>query len=402
MKILFICHRIPHPPDKGDKIRSYNILRYLVKKHDVYLAFIIDEKKDGRSLEDLSRMVKGLCFDKVHPLPRKILSSLAFIHSKPISAFFFYSRKIQKWIDDLLARSEIDAVLCSSSPTAEYLFRSRHYGSKLKQISCTIDLIDVDSYKWEQYAQGSKGLMRIVYSLEARYLRKYEEKIAARFNQILLTTPSEQALFLKRIPATNTKVVVNGVNFEYFSNSSQFAIETNGPGPVLAFVGAMDYYPNVDGVSWFVQDIYPMIQEVYPNITFYIVGSHPSTTVRRLAQARHGVEVTGYVEDIRPYLAGANVCVVPLHIARGVQNKVLEAMAMGKALVCTPQALEGIDAEPGKHVLTAVDADAFASAVIRLLSDKDQISEMGLRARMFVEEHYSWQSNLALLDTIFN
>lgn len=399
MKILFVCHRIPYPPDKGDKIRSYNILRYLVRKHDVYLGCMIDEKKDLRSLEVLSSMVKGICFDVVNPFPRKLLSSVAYLHSKPLSVRYFYSRKIQKWIDELLESSKIDAFLCSSSPTAEYVFRS-NFKSGSKQLLKTIDLIDVDSYKWEQYAHRSGGFMRGVYNLEARYLRKYEEQIATDFHHILLSTKAEQTLFLERIHAPDTKILMNGVDAEYFSNSFQSPMAKNGP--ALAFVGAMDYYPNVDGAKWFVQEVYPIIQKVYPDITFRIVGGRPSAAIRRLGQTCPGVEITGYVEDIRSYLADADVCVVPLHIARGVQNKVLEAMAMGKALVCTPQALEGINAEPGYHVLTAGDATAFAAAVTGLLDDKNRAREMGTRARMFIEKYFSWESNLALLDTLFS
>jgi sugar transferase (PEP-CTERM/EpsH1 system associated) len=364
---------------------------------------MIDEKKDFRSLEVLSSIVKEICFDVVHPLTRKLLSSMALLQSKPISVAFFYSRKIQKWIDDLLRDNKIDAILCSSSPTAEYVFRSshsNHYTNGSGRPLRTMDLIDVDSHKWEQYAERSMGPMREVYKLEARNLETYEKRIAGEFNHLFLSTAAEQALFLKRVPATNTRVIVNGVDFEYFSNSFQPAIERKGP--VLAFVGAMDYYPNADGARWFVREVYPAVQKAYPDITFYIVGSRPSAGLKRLAQTCPGVEVTGYVKDIRPYLAGANVCVAPLHIARGVQNKVLEAMAMGKALVCTPQALEGIDAEPGKHALAATDPYAFAGEVIRLLGDEKEVSELGARARSFIEEKFSWQNNLALLDDIFD
>jgi len=400
MRILFISHRIPYPPDKGDKIRSYNILRYLLQEHDVYLAFMIDDKKDIQYLEVLSSMVTKLCWDTVRPFSGKLLSSVAFLRFEPISVFYFYSRKIQKWVDDLLGGSGIDAVLCSSSPTAEYLFRSHYYKSKLRQLPWIIDLVDVDSYKWEQYAERSRGGSRLIYNLEARYLKKYEERIAGEFNRVLLSTETEEALFLKRVSAANTVAIVNGVDQEYFSNSFQFKMANNCP--VLAFVGAMDYYPNVDGVQWFVQNVYSRIQQVYPNITFYIVGNRPSAAVRRLAHTYPGVKVTGYVEEIRTYLAGADVCVVPIHIARGIQNKVIEAMAMGKALVCTPQALEGIHAEPGKEVITASDADAFASAVIQLLGDKNRTRELGTRARAFIEGHFSWKNNLAPLDTIFH
>ncbi len=400
MRILFISHRIPYPPDKGDKIRSYNILRHLLQDHDVCLAFMVDDKKDIKHLEVLSSMVTKLCWDTVRPFSGKLLSSIAFLRSEPISVSYFYSKKIQEWVDTLFGGSEIDAVLCSSSPTAEYLFRSRYYKSKLRQLPRIIDLIDVDSHKWEQYAERSKGFMRGVYSLEARYLRKYEERIAGEFDRVLLAGENERALFLKRVSAVNTDAIVNGVDQEYFSNSFPLKMAKNGP--VLAFAGAMDYYPNVEGAEWFVRNVFGRIQAVFPDVTFYIVGNRPTSSIRLMAQRYRGVKVTGYVEDIRPYIAGADVCVVPLNIARGIQNKVLEAMSMGKALVCTPQALEGIHAEPGKEVITAGDADAFAGAVIQLLGDKKRTRELGTRARAYIEAHFSWKNNLALLDTIFH
>jgi glycosyltransferase involved in cell wall biosynthesis len=164
----------------------------------------------------------------------------------------------------------------------------------------------------------------------------------------------------------------------------------------------MDYYPNVEGVEWFVHNVLGQILAVFPDLTFYIVGNRPTSSVRLMAQRHPGVKVTGYVEDVRPFIVRADVCVVPLRIARGIQNKVLEAMAMGKALVCTPQALEGIHAKPGRDVITASDADAFAGAVMQLLGDKNRIKELGARARSFAQDHFSWKNNLARLDTIFD
>ncbi len=400
MKILFISHRIPYPPDKGDKIRSYNILRHLAESNDIFLASLIDDSQDVLTLSGLTPLLKDLRYETIHPFSKKLLSSVALLQSKPISVRYFYSKKIQEWVDDSLERYDIDIVFCCSSPTAEYLFRSRHYKSRLRQLPWIIDLVDVDSYKWEQYAERSRGFMREVYKLEARYLRKYEERIAREFDRVLLSTEAEKALFSKRVPAANTEAIVNGVDAEYFLDSCRSNAVKEGP--VLTFVGAMDYYPNVDGVEWFVQNVLGQIREVFPDLTFYIVGNHPASSIRLIAQREPCVKVTGYVEDIRPYIVRADVCVVPLRIARGIQNKVLEAMAMGKALVCTPQALEGIHAEPGRDVITASDADVFAGAVIQLLGDKNRVSELGTRARSFVEDHFSWKNNLAPLDAIFH
>ena len=348
----------------------------------------------------LRRMVKKMCCDTIHPLSKKLLSSVALLRSMPMSVPYFYSRKIQGWIDGLLDCAGIDAVFCSSSPTAEYLFRSRHYNGTLKRLPWIIDLIDVDSYKWEQYAERSGRLMRPVYHLEARCLKKYEERIASEFDRVLLVSEAERTRFLDRVSTANSKAVMNGVDQEYFSPAFRSGLPKNGP--VLAFSGVMDYRPNIDGVEWFVKDVLTRIQKVFPDLIFYIVGARPTSSVRLMAQKYPGVKVTGYVDDIRTYLAGADVCVVPLRIARGIQNKVLEAMAMGKAVVCTQHALEGIPAESGKDLMKADGEEGFADAVIELLGDRTHMEKLGRQARAFTENHFSWKRNLAPLDAIFH
>ena len=163
------------------------------------------------------------------------------------------------------------------------------------------------------------------------------------------------------------------------------------------FTGMMDYLPNIDGVIWFAEDILPKIQRRFPDITFYIVGNRPSPQVKRLAD-RKGVVVTGFVEDIRDYLAMADICIAPLRIARGIQNKVLEAMAMGKPTVCTPEALNGIPATPGVDIAVASDENTFAEQIIGLLADPDTATHLGGQARKFVENNASWEAKLSTLE----
>lgn len=400
MNILFVCHRIPYPPNKGDKIRSFNILRHLAEKHEVYLATLVDDPTDLQYLHVLEKMVRKVEYDLVHPIFKKLSSTLALLRSRPISVDYFYSVKIQKWIDSLLDSVPIDAAFCFSSPIAEYLFRSRHYHGKLKEITRVIDLIDVDSYKWEQYAERSKGIMKRIYLLESRYLRNYEQRIADEFDRVLLVSEAEKALLLDRIEARNSQAMSNGVDLQYFSPSYE-SPPLPVRGPTLAFTGAMDYWPNIDAVQWFVQHVLPDVLKIFPSLTFYIIGNRPAPAVRRMALEYPCIKVTGYVDDIRTCLARIDVCVAPLRIARGIQNKVLEAMAMGKPVVCTSHALEGICAEPGKDIVRADAPEEFAEAVIQLLKDKARRTEIGKRARSFVENNFSWASNLAPLGTIF-
>jgi sugar transferase (PEP-CTERM/EpsH1 system associated) len=390
---------MPYPPNKGDKIRSYNILRHLSQSHEVYLASHIDEPDDLQYLPTLKPMVRELHCDVIQRVPKKLLSSLALLRSKPISVSYFYSRKVQKWIDALLDRVDIDAVFCFSSPSAEYLFRSRHYNGKLKQMRRVMDFIDVDSYKWRQYAERSKGPMKLIYGLEANFLQQYENRIADEFDRLLLVSESENSLFTRHVPTSKSGAMCNGVDLDFFSPAFCSPPE-NGRDPMLVFTGVMDYWPNVDAVDWFARNVLPRIQAAFPNAVFCIVGSRPSPSVQRLAKDFPGVQVTGYVEDIRTYIAAADACVIPLRIARGIQNKVLEAMAMGKPVICTSQALEGIDAAPGQDVMVADDPEAFSNAVIHLLKDKPCCEQMGRQARIFVESKFSWQSNLAPLDVM--
>jgi sugar transferase (PEP-CTERM/EpsH1 system associated) len=240
--------------------------------------------------------------------------------------------------------------------------------------------------------------MRFVYRSEAANLERYERRIAEEFDRLLLVSESEKLLFPGEVPGSKLGALRNGVDLDYFSPKFRPTLPVTGP--MLVFTGAMDYWPNIDGAAWFIQNVFDRVLAVCPDVSFHVVGSNPVRDLRRLAAGRPEVVVTGYVDDVRNYLAAADLCVVPLRIARGIQNKVLEAMAMGKAVVCTPEALEGIDAPPGAGCLRAEAPEAFASAVIDLLCDGPRSRRLGMRGRAFVESRFSWPGNLAPLDSI--
>lgn len=395
--LLFISHRIPYPPNKGDKIRAYNILKYLAQQHEIYLAFLIDDPSDVVHLTYLTSLVREVFYDAINPRLKKVSSITALLGKSPVSVPYFYSVRLQKEIDGLLDRVKVDAVFCSSSPTAEYLYRSRHREVLFDRPIRIMDLIDMDSLKWRQYADTSRGIMRWVYRREARCLEEYERKIAGTFDHLLLVSESEKALFVDRIPVGNVTAMPNGVDTEYFRPDYVSPFEKKGP--VIVFTGAMDYWPNVQGVVWFVGHVFPQIKRVWPDVVFYIVGARPTSEVTALAQTE-GVKVTGFVEDVRDYVAMADVCVVPLRIARGMQNKVLEAMAMGKSVVTTPGGLEGVSAESRREVAIASHEGDFSGEILKLFEYNDHLNKIGDNARSCVEKHYSWKSNLSLLITI--
>lgn len=400
VKLLFISHRIPYPPNKGDKIRSYNILRYLAKRHDVYLACLVDDPQDLSHLNALKPLVHDVIYDTINPLWKKIRSSLVLLGSKPMSIPYFYSRSLQKEIDELLNKIDIEAIYCFSSPTAEYLFRSRHYNGKLRQSKWIMDLIDVDSDKWRQYAETCRYPMRWIYQRESKSLLRYEAKIAEEFDHVLLVSESEKKFFLTKVHAHNVTAMANGVDLDQFS--PKFCPTLRLKGRALVFTGAMDYWPNIDGATWFVREVLPYVQKFFPDVTLYIVGHRPSPEVQRLSRLP-GVFVTGFVKDVRDYLSSGEVCIVPLRIARGIQNKVIEAMAMGKCVVATSEAFEGIDAIPGKDLIVApAEPNAFSEAILSVLRDSTRAQETARNARIAMEKTHSWNKRLETLETLIH
>lgn len=397
MRLLFLTHRLPYPPHKGEKIRALNILKHLARGHEVHLGCLVDDAGDLKHLEDLRPYVRGVVYERVRPTLRKALALPALLRSRSISVECFYSGALQRKIDDLIERERIEAVLCSSSPMAEYLFRSRH-SERLPRIPKVMDLIDVDSFKWRQYAEHSAPWVSWIYRYEAQHLGAYERRIAAAFDRVLVVSEREKSCFPGTACPDNVSVMGNGVDLEFFS--PQPAARRTLPERSLVFTGVMDYRPNVDGVTWFVERILPLVRRAVPEVRLYIVGNRPTAEVRRLAKAP-GIVVTGFVEDVRDYLAGASACIAPLRIARGVQNKILEAMAMGRAVIATRAAYEGVDAVPGRDLVVAEDEAGFAAAAIELLNSAERREDIGRSARACVEQRYSWAENLGVLDELF-
>ncbi len=398
--ILFLCHRIPYPPNKGDKIRSYNILKHLTKTKNVSLGFLIDDPKDHKYVSTLKEQCEHIFYDQIQSFRKKIYSlGSALLNNTPITIPFFYSTKLQNQLDDFLDKESIDTIVCSSSPTAEYIFRSRHYQHLVNNVHLVMDFIDMDSQKWSQYASREGFPLSIIYSREASKLFKYEQKIECVFKQLFIVSEAEKKLFQELIPTEKITAISNGVDLDFFN--PEFHSDKHLPSPSLVFTGAMDYWPNIDGAIWFVENVLPLIKLSFPDVIFYLVGSNPSSELNKL-EANEGVVITGFVDDIRDYIQQADVCVIPLRIARGIQNKVLEAMAMGKAIVSTPEAAEGLNIDLEKDISIKNEADSFADEVISLLSNRDKTVKLGINARKVVEKNYSWELNLSTLDSVIN
>ena len=336
--LLFLVHRIPFPPNKGDKIRSYHLLQFLAEHYRIYLAAFIDDPEDEQYRDKVSEYCVKSCLESLNPKLAKIKSLTGLISHKALSIPYYYSSSMQQWINEVVAQQQIKKVLIFSSPMAQFV---EHLPDNIFKI---MDFVDIDSDKWKQYCKTYKGIMSWVYAREARLLFKYEKQIAQQFNASLFVSQQEAQLFKKLYPAVSEKVfgISNGVDTEYFSSSKAFVSPYKNDQKVLVFTGAMDYWANCDAVIWFAKKIFPVLYQKDQSYRFYIVGSRPTEAVKLLG-AIPGVMVTGRVEDVRPYIQYAQLAVAPLRIARGIQNKVLEAMSMGKAVVATPNAIEGIE-----------------------------------------------------------
>ena len=394
MKLLAITHRLPCPPHKGEKIRALNILKFLAARHEVHLVSLVDDDNDLRYVNQLQPHTRSLTLQRVHPLLRKAFALSAVASNESVSSRYFYVSALQRQVDALIAREGISGVFCSSSPTAEYVFRSRN-AARLRDVPKVMDLIDVDSVKWRHYAEQSHAGSAWLYRREARYMAALEGKIGQQFDRVLVVSEAERSC-CDSVARDRVTAVPNGVDLEYFAPRTREPAERQPP--TLVFTGVMDYRPNVDGITWFVRSILPRIRTAVPGVRLFVVGNRPTQAVQRLA-SDSGVVVTGFVPDVREYVA-RGVSIAPLRIARGIQNKVLEAMAMGRPIVVTPQAFEGIDAEPGRDLMVAGDEREFAARTIECLRDPAHAERLGRAARARAEQGYSWSKNLALLDEL--
>lgn len=388
MKILFITHRIPYPPNKGDKIRSFNILKYLSQNHSISLFCLATSREDKKHLKELEKYCKSIDVALISPFKAKLKSCVDVFSLKPLTLSYFYSRKLQKCINQRLQHNEFDVIYVFSSCMAQYV-------TKVEGIKKILDFVDIDSDKWAQYAKYARFPLSSVYRLESQRLRKYELEITQKFDCCIVVSEAEKKVFQSNLQiSANIFAIPNGVDFDYFKRRSR-----ENEDHTLAFTGAMDYFANVDGVLNFCSFILPLIKREIPEVKFYIVGNNPSYEIKKLAKDKN-IFVTGFVEDIRPYLEKAAVCVVPLRIARGIQNKILEAMAMGVPVVATPQAAEGIEAKAGRDLFIENKPQRFAKKVIKIIRDRKLQEELSIKGRRFVEKEHSWQNNLVRLEDI--
>ena len=388
-RALYLAHRIPYPPDKGDKIRSWRTVEHLARRFDVDLAAFVDDPADFQHREHLARVCSSVALIPLSRPAATIRSAQGFLSGEPLTFPYYRDARMRRAV--LEARRK--------GPTAEIAFSSS-MAPYLKGAAApaVVDLCDADSAKWAEYGKRKSWPMSAVYAREGRLLERAETAIINSADAAFAITEEEADLLGSRDGvAKSVHWFTNGVDVDYFSPGAP----PDSARIDAVFVGAMDYWANVDAVLWFASEIWPDVRQSVPGATFFIVGSNPNPAVNAL-DGRDGVRVTGRVADVRPYLAAAKIAVAPMRIARGVQNKVLEAMAMGKAVVATPAALEGVDATIGAEAIAAAAPQSFAAECARLIGDPAAAGAIGRAARARIISDYLWPAQFKRLDAVLD
>ena len=381
---LFLCHRLPFPPNKGDKIRSYALLRHLAQRGPVHLACFVDEAEDLQYLDKVRELAGGRCyFERLGAGAKTWRSLMGLLTGKPLTTACFGSTRLQAWVDQSLRSLPMDDVVVFGSAMAPYLLEAPIPADRV-----LFDMVDIDSDKWRQYAARSRGAVKWLYGREHEKLEALECVAADAFGHTLLVSDFEANTFKAIAPASAAKItgLTNGVDLEQFSRGNFENPFSKDEIPIV-MTGRMDYRPNYEGALWFAREVFPQVLKFIPNARVHFVGAGPPAELRQAA--RSGVVVTGAVPDVRPYIQFAQAIIAPLHIARGVQNKVLEAMAMAKPVVATHDATRSLGVKAGHHLWVENEPRRFANAVVEALQGPDR-DKLARNARDYVEVHHSW------------
>ena len=397
-EILFLSHRVPFPPNRGDKIRSHHVLRHLARLAPVHVATFADDAADMAQDGELGAVAASHCLiQRRKSLVRAGVEALA--QGVPVSLTAFYDPELAAYVRKILAERPIGTIYAFSGQMGQYIPAS--FTGRV-----VFDFVDVDSAKFEAYAQAGRGPRRWINAREGRLMRREEARLARHADVSLLVSNEEAALFRARLLPQDrlecdVKALRNGIDSALFDRAAcapaRAMLECSGPR--LIFTGQMDYAPNVAAAQRVIERLLPGIRQQFPDATFHVVGRGPPDALRA-QHGRGGAYIWGAVDDMRHYLAAADLALVPLELARGVQNKVLEAMAMRLPVVLTPAAATGIGGSDQLHYAVGNDDAELVTQVCALLGDAPRRQGIGSSARRFVVETLSWQATLAPLGAL--
>jgi polysaccharide biosynthesis protein PslH len=387
VRILFLAHRLPYPPNKGDKIRSFRELEGLARAHDVDLFCFYDLREDAEYFSQVRKYCRDFYAERISWLRSRAQASAAFVLGRPFTMAFYASPIMTRRIRKALAERKYDLAFVFSSSMAPYTD-----GAPQPRI---LDMVDVDSDKWNQYATYTRPPLSWIWRAEGRRLAKYEERCVRQFSITLLSTRSEVDILRAHLPVTTIEHLENEIDADYFNPGRvEVPPEIAAWQPYIVFTGSMDYFPNIDAVTFFYREVFTRIRSALPHARFVIAGRNPASAVRRLARDA-AVWVTGAVPDIRPYLRGASAAVGPLRIARGVQNKIFEAMAMGLVVSVSSKAAKSLPESVRSALHVEDDPLRLAIFLIEKLRGTRSASEQTSRDCLLQYcRDLGWQSQL--------
>ncbi len=388
MKILITSARFPHPQGKADSMTVYRIIRYLARRHEVYLACFYEHQSELSSLPELQDLCEEVHYVKLRKWRSTLNMAMALPRlGFPLQVAYYRDKRMQNVIDDLIERRKPDVAYAQLIRMAEYIKDTNTVVRVLAmQVSQTLN------YR-RMIANVQSVLHKVLYRIEYSRVRRYEPAITHYFDSCLLISKYDEQSLDGHEQIDNIFHSPHGVDVEFFTPSEPIEKEN-----ALLFCGVLETPTNTDAALYFYQDIYPLIKRQMPDLRLYFVGKSPPASIRKIAATDPSVIVTGFVDDIRPYYAKVKVGIDPLRIGAGLQNKILIGMSMGQPMVCTSIANEGIAGEPGKHLLIADDPQTFASAVIELLDNENFASQISKDARTFVKEKWTWEYYFQLLE----
>ncbi|NDP41108.1 MAG: TIGR03087 family PEP-CTERM/XrtA system glycosyltransferase [Aromatoleum sp.] len=389
MRVLYVCHRFPFPPKRGGKIRPFNMIRHLAREHEVHVASIVRSAAEAAEGEGLAKYCKGYAMGRVRD-PVQALRMVARLPTPtPSSMGFFYSPGLAREVRQTLARERFDLIFVHCSSVAQYV-------EDVAGIPKILDFGDMDSQKWLDYARYKPFPLSLGYWLEGRKMERAEKRLAGRFDLCTATTRAEWETLEAYRTSADSDWFPNGVDGEYFAPTDEpYDADT------ITFVGRMDYYPNQECMFDFCATTLPLLQAKRPAAKLLIVGADPSPAVQRLSKLP-GVTVTGSVPDVRPYLRRSALMVAPLNIARGTQNKILEAMAMGVPVVTSRVAAGGVDAEAPEHFLAASTPAEYVAAMLRVTEDPVERRRLSAAGRARMLDRHAWDKSMQRLDGIID
>jgi len=388
MKILFLTSRLPYPPHRGDKLKIFHLMRQLSRAHELTLLSFISDKSELASAGPL----KELCRE-VHtvyrPFSRSLLGCLAAVPSPdPIQVGYFRSRTMRETLGRVLAEGNFDVI-------HTHLIRMAQYTRDLRGPVRVLDLTDAGSLYLDRFRRTVKNpLLKLLVWAELRRLKPYEGVIEA-FDAALVCSPVDRRVLASAAPKARLDILYNGIDLETFTPGEGI----HGDPDRIIYTGNLSYFPNTDGIRYFVRQVLPLIRREIPGVKLYIVGKDPPGNVRKLAS--ENITVTGFVPDIRAEYLASTVAVAPVRFGAGTLNKVLEPLALGIPVVSTPIGVEGLPLEPGRHLMLADSPADFAAAVVAVLRDPELRRRLSVQGRDAVRSEYGWNVIAGTLENIY-